>query len=303
MTLVCVRFHESYSRPRLTALADSRATYRRKDGGRKILSEKTVKLFVVPVRCYLPSSLKPSGVWTDPYFETVVGLGFCGDCFEALTIEALVRQELGVCVAHDGRPLQPSKEGLVNLVGEITRDFFNDHSEPSDRIVRMILFGFDARRPWIGRVSWDGPKGLTSVVEQACAESLVSIGETSVFEQQASNWRTRILRHKETLRAEGGASANEDASFEHDKAVAHHDVAEKKAVEEQMLRRIESEFAESIGGVMQRLELMMDGDEICAAFSQDDRPFRAGNSFTLASEGPLVPTPTVEQAGLYRGKR
>lgn len=45
MTLVCVRFEKSFGVPRLTALADTRASSRREDGSFKTISDTTVKLF------------------------------------------------------------------------------------------------------------------------------------------------------------------------------------------------------------------------------------------------------------------
>jgi hypothetical protein len=46
------RLAESYSTPRLTALADTRATVPAKDGSRTPVTDTTVKLFAIPVRCY-----------------------------------------------------------------------------------------------------------------------------------------------------------------------------------------------------------------------------------------------------------
>jgi len=75
MTLVCVRLEESFGVARITALADTRASIHRGDGTFKTVSDTTTKLFAVPVRCY-PLNLAPViGAWTDPYFETMIGLG------------------------------------------------------------------------------------------------------------------------------------------------------------------------------------------------------------------------------------
>lgn len=45
-----------------------------------------------------------------------------------------------------------------------------------------------------------------------------------------------------------------------------------------MLHQIESEFVDSIGGVLQRLELGLEGRKVVAGFTQDDRSYLDGAS-------------------------
>jgi hypothetical protein len=228
MTLVCVRVDESYSTPRLTALADTRATVPGTDGSQITLTDTTVKLFAIPVRCYTPDTLTPViGAWCDPYYETMIGLGFSGNCLEALTVVAHVTQSLGALVATTGDPL-PCKEGLVNLIAKTTESFFDNHSGQGNPILQMIVFGFDHDRPWIGKVSWDSKQKLKSEVDWADANALVSIGDSADFERHAREWQRRIENHKARVAARPGESSDADTAFERAKGVNLHDVASKK---------------------------------------------------------------------------
>ncbi len=298
MTLVCVRFDESYSTPRLTALADTRATVPATDGSRIAVTDTTVKLFAIPVRCYsiAPDTLTPViGAWRDPYFETKIGLGFSGSCFEALTIVAHVMRSLGALgTATADHPL-PCKEGLVNLIAKITENYFANHSGQGNPTVRMVVFGFDQSRPWIGKVSWDGKNKIKSQVDWADANTLVCVGDTDAFERPARQWRRRIQKRKASVAA--GRPVDGDMEFDRAEEISRLEMADKKIVEEEMLKQIESELVRGIGGVLQRLELGLDGDQIVAGFTQDDRPYLEGASVSVAKDALLGPIPIVEKMG------
>jgi hypothetical protein len=85
--------------------------------------------------------------------------------------------------------------------------------------------------------------------------------------------------------------------FDRAEEISRLEMADKKIVEEEMLKQIESEFVRGIGGVLQRLELGLDGDQIVAGFTQDDRPNVEGASVSVAKDALLGPTPIVEKMG------
>ena len=299
MTLVCVRLDESYSTLRLTALADTRASVPRPDRSRKTISDTTVKLFAVPVRCYTPDCLKPvTSAWCNPYFETLIGLGFSGSCFEGLTIVAHITQSLGALLAPDGGKPVPIGEGLVNLIAELTKGYFAKHSQDGNPIVQIVVFGFSDERPWVGKISWDTKSELNQEFDWATAKTLVCVGEPGLFEQYAQKLRTKIQNHKAQLNRRTGAAATKDnEAYLPELESARHDVADKKVVEEAMLKNIETKFVEGIGGVLQRLELSLDGHDVFAGFTRDDRPYLDGSSTTVAGDAVLTPVPIVEKMG------
>lgn len=304
MTLVCVRIDNSFSTRRLTALADTRASFRRTDGSWKTLSDTTTKLFALPVRCFEADNLvSVIGAWKDPYFESQVGLGFSGSCFEALTIIAHISHSLSALVAPNGDELTPTKEGLVHLIEKITGAYFAAHSGDGNPSVSMLVFGFEDGKPWIGKIVGSAGSNAQSHVSFADDDSLESTGQGAVFEQRASEWRRRIKKHKNQLRRQGQSKDDSDAAFEHELSQARHDIAEKKSTEEEMLLRIESEFAKGIGGVLQRLELGLDGDKVVAGFTQDDRSYLSDVSFSVTLHGHLGPIPIVEKMGRQIRKR
>jgi hypothetical protein len=184
----------------------------------------------------------------------------------------------------------------VNLVSKLCESYFAQHSGEGNPILLLVLFGFEAGKPWIAKVTWDRQTGVQSAAEWATDSTLVTVGQDQLFRQYAEDWRTRIQRHKEDV-AKKIPPATDDATFEQQLEISRHDVAERKSVEEEMLRGIESEFAASIGGVLQRLELGMEDGRVVAGFTHDDRPYLDGASYTVTPGTVLAPIPIVEKMG------
>jgi len=297
MTLVCVRLEKSFGLPRITALADTRATIRRPDGSLKTVSDTTTKLFAISVRCYKLDSIAPvTGAWTNPYFETTIGLGFSGSCFEALTVIAHISQSLSALVAPDeGEPI-PVRDGLVNLIAKLCESYFGQHSGDGDPLLLLLVFGFDDDKPWIGRISWDKASGLQSSAVWATDDTLETVGQDPLFQQHANNWRTRIQKHRDSL-SQKPVAATPDAPFDRALELARHELAERKSTEEEMLEQIESEFVAGIGGVLQRLELAVEGGRVFAGFTQDARNYLDGAYYSVAPNALLGPIPIVEKMG------
>ena len=123
-----------------------------------------------------------------------------------------------------------------------------------------------------------------------------TIGQDSLFQQRANDWRERIQKHRREV-AEKPVPMTADQIFERDLEGARHDLAERKATEEEMLSQLESEFADSIGGVMQRLELAVYEGDVVAGFTRDDRNYLDGASYSVAPDTLLGPIPIVEKMG------
>jgi hypothetical protein len=121
------------------------------------------------------------------------------------------------------------------------------------------------------------------------------VGDTDAFERPARQWRRRIQKRKASVAA--GRPVDGDMEFDRAEEISRLEMADKKIVEEEMLKQIESEFVRGIGGVLQRLELGLDGDQIVAGFTQDDRPNVEGASVSVAKDALLGPTPIVEKMG------
>lgn len=297
MTLVCVRLEKSFGLPRLTALADTRASIRQTNGTFKTVSDTTEKLFAIAVRCHSIDGLAPVvGAWTNPYFETTIGLGFSGSCFEALTLVAHFSKSLASLVAPNGDAPRPTGEGLLNLLTKLCESYFAEHSGDTDPVVRFLVFGFDIEQPWIGRVAYSKRSGTTSSFILADENTLETIGQDAGFTQRAHEWRNRISKHREEVSSKPLRS-HPDAFFDRELELARHDVAEKKATEEEMLLKIDSELMESIGGVLQRLELSAHDGQVQAGFTRDDRDYLNGACFSVAPDTHLGPVPIVQRMG------
>lgn len=297
MTLVCVRMEDSFGVSRITALADTRASIRRDDGTFKTVSDTTTKLFAVPVRCYRIENLTPVvGAWVDPYFETQIGLGFSGSCFEALTVIALISQSLSALVAPDGDEPLPIRDGLVDLIAKHCETYFQGHSGDGKPIFFLLAFGFERDKPWVAKFTASKEDGIESNAVWADKNTLETVGQDKLFQQYAGDWRTRIQKHQRQVSAKK-AESTADGSFEKSLEVARHDVAERKIIEEKILSDIESEFVASIGGVLQRLELSIYGNRVVSGFTRDDRPYMLGTTFSVAPGTRLGPIPIIEKMG------
>jgi hypothetical protein len=64
-----------------------------------------------------------------------------------------------------------------------------------------------------------------------------------------------------------------------------------------MLKRIESEISQGIGGVLQRMELGLYRNKVVAGFTQDDRPYLEGSRFLVSPIAELGPMPVSELMG------
>lgn len=297
MTLICVRLDKSFSTTRMVALADSRASIRRDDGSWKVVSDTTTKLFALPVRCYDPDHLTPIlGAWRDPYHECIVGLGFAGSCFEALTIVAALSNALVALCDVDSNYPTPTGQGILSVAEHLTRNYFQGHSGDGAPKVLFLLFGFEGHQPWIGRI--EGSKAaVTSKFTWATEVTLETVGVSDLFNQYAAKWRTTIQKHRVKASTKVRETNSDDRDFEKNLELSRHDTAEKKIVEEEMLDCIEREYLDSIGGVLQKLEIAEQNGAVRYAFTRDDRPYLDAGSASASHSALLVPIEIVERMG------
>src|ERR1700688_4456182 len=108
MTIVCCWLDNSYSRKRITAIADARASSSSSKTESTTLNDNTTKLFPTVVNCYALDNLDfQTSTWKDPYFSTEIGLGFAGSCYEALSIIALYQRCVSQLVVDGATPNRP----------------------------------------------------------------------------------------------------------------------------------------------------------------------------------------------------
>jgi len=263
----------------------------------EVVSDTTAKLFALPVRCYGPNLTPILGAWTDPYFQTMIGLGFSGSCFEALTVIAHVGRALSALVAPEGDTPLPTKEGLVQLISELCGRYFHAHSGFAKPYLTFLVFGFEEGRPWIGTITCDKHNGPKSSVEWAGDDTLVTVGQDDKFRAHAEDWRNRILKHRAGVEKKAPQDT-EDGVFEKELAAAKAGIAEQKWTEAHMLQQIDTLSVELIGGVLQRLELAEENGVVYAAFTHDDRDYLGDTSVSVANGALLGPIPIVQKMGL-----
>src|SRR5262249_734372 len=149
---------------------------------------------------------------------------------------------------------------------------FRFHTGDGDPILLLLVFGYDGDAPWIGKVTYSKSKGVQQTYAWATENTLETVGDSALFRQHADELRRRIEKHRETI-SKRPVQPTADASFERHFEVENHGLAERKSTEEEMLCQIEADFAKSIGGVLHRLELTVEGGRVVAGFTQDDRKY------------------------------
>jgi hypothetical protein len=267
MTLVCCWVDDSYGRNRITAVADSRAADLRNDEWHP-QSDQTVKLFRISVQCHRLDDLdRDTGSWRTPYYRTEVGIGFAGYCFEAMTIITLFIRAMDQLVSQADEP-RPHPDAMARILTRIVTDYFAGHTNREAQHVQFLLFGFWAEQPWIARVGYvpDGPTSVTPV-QPLLANQVHAIGDGgAAFTASTQETLDRISKHARDLRQDGGHT-----DFEHDLEQAKRRDVAKKVVEENVLAKIESEFARTVGGFLQKLEVYPTGDSAVVAYTRESR--------------------------------
>lgn len=289
MTVVCCWFDESYGLNRIAALADTRATSCDTDGLVTVHNETTMKLFRIRISCHSLAGLDlRTGAWTDPYYSTEIGIGFSGYCFEGLTIIALASRCLEHLVASEGpaKPI-PNALGITNVLKEVVSRFFETHTSPSSQWVDFLVFGFHSEiesKPWLYQISHRPKSGVTSCLLPLTETDFHVVGSIQTegpYKSAITDLRSRIDSHKKRLKLRPTA---DNPGFELDLETARHEVAGKKAIEHETLLWMENEFAVSVGGQLQKMELYEECGSGVATFTN-----HAGGSIFNAL--PLVALP------------
>ena len=275
MTIACAWWDESDGLKRITAIADARAAVEKTKGLWEPLSDRTVKLFAVDVRCHeLENGLDTNrgGAWVNPYYETQIGIAFAGYCFEALTIIAIVSRYLA-SLSTEGTQSKPQPQDIARFISEIVARYLNSHKEPEHQSVQYLVFGFapGTNRPWLAELKYRKGKKLKDEFHADFGKEgeLFVIGDADICEEIVGQ---RILKdiRKRAARLEEGSGP--DAAFEYEVEMARMDNAEKKAIEEMVLKKINSQYSRTVGGNLQKLEVHTAGESAVTSFT-DDRNF------------------------------
>jgi|GEM_PF-4311881 len=237
------------------------------------LQEETIKLFRVPVRCYAMSNLDlHTGTYKDPYFKTDLGLAFAGDCFQAQSIvNAFLRAVSQLVVVGDGQP-RPSATGLVRLLREIAQNWLSTYRLAVPDI-QLLLFGYSPQNslPWAARLKWPqviGPNG-DQFEEPLRDTSVFIIGAEAKPEGIAYAAELRDLFMKKTGKL--NLAELRKAGFEPDLEAAKLLNADRMLIEDDVASLLMAHAHTTIGGVMQKVEVIPVGGETCTvAFSTDD---------------------------------
>jgi hypothetical protein len=275
MTIACAWWDESDGLQRITAIADARAAVEKKKNEWEPLSDLTLKLFAIEVRCHeLERGLDTcrGGSWTKPYYVTQIGISFAGYCFEALTIIAIISRYLA-SLATAGAPTKPQPNDIAKFISEIVARYFKTHNQTAHQTVQFLIFGFapDTNLPWLAELDYRKGAKVKEEFHSTFGKEgeLFCIGDLNICHEISGR---RILKDIRKHAAGLKEGSGPDGSFEYEVEKARMNIAEKKAVEEMVLEKINSRFTTTVGGNLQKIELHMAEESAVASFT-DDRNF------------------------------
>jgi hypothetical protein len=276
MTVVCCWWGNPYGRERITLLADTRAAVEVKKDVWKPLDETTTKLFRVPLVCHdLMNFDRDTGALGTPYFETSVAIGFAGYCFEALTIIAHVVRCFGEMVAYEGGTPRPCPEGIAELIRTIVERYFAQHKNRDHQVVDFLAVGFSPvdGKPWGFKIRYRPATGSTMKRLTMGIDDFYVIGSMAVDDPTFRDGITELRQHIEAHRRELETRRDLYQGFELELEKARHDLAEKKIIEDETRKKIDNPYAERVGGILQKMEVLRGDDETTIiSFTRDDRP-------------------------------
>jgi hypothetical protein len=202
---------QSYSRERITAIADARASFKDASGRWHVLAQTTTKLLPVTVRCHRLSDFDPAtSRLAKPYRTTEVVIGYAGYCFEALSIIEMMRRCCGQLLTTSSDAPVAGGEGLANLLATLTDRYFSHHRLPSQQAVEMAMVGFSLEaEPWIATLKHShSTKTALDYRSSMDAEELFVIGDgisaqaRCVRESQShsAGWTWMSIRRQRAIR-------------------------------------------------------------------------------------------------------
>lgn len=275
MTVVCCWLDDSYSRRRITAIADSRAATKKNEEWVP-LNEVTTKLYRLRVTCYRMSGLDTmNGTWVEPYYTTEIGIGFAGYCFEAMSIIALYQRCVEQLVAVGDDLPKPESDKLIQMLTEIATRWFNGHQSANEREVQFLLFGFSPvdGEPWAGKVVRLKAKApsvteYSQPLDEQSVYSVGDVGQQKRLTKALAKIRKRIQKHAEVVRKGKGAKERNARELE----IARHSSADKKSIEQLVLDEMNNESNPTVGGVLHKMEVVAcAGNRGLVTFSRNDQ--------------------------------
>ncbi|MDR7334324.1 hypothetical protein [Roseateles asaccharophilus] len=274
MTIAYCWLDRSWSRERITAVADSRISRQDANGDWVSMQNETIKLFRVPVRCYSMDTLDyTTATWRNPYFETELGLAFAGDCTEALSIaNSFIRAVSQLVVDGPTRP-KPEPAKLYQMLTDAGTHWLSSYARPKPAQVQFLLFGYSDEdpRPWAGRLAWphiSGPNG-NQFEHPIRDDSIFVIGaHTSPVGDDFAQKLRRLFQKKAGKKM--NVAELRKAGIEPDLERAKLLSADSMRIEDDIASLLMSATEVTIGGTMQKLEVFpeLEGRAV-VSFSRD----------------------------------
>jgi hypothetical protein len=224
-------------------------------------------------------------------------MGFSGTCFDAMSIIALYRRCLEQLVFVGDTLVRPEPVRLLEILQEITNRWFKESPTSKNVEVYFLVFGYSPidGRPWAGKVGRGRAESaklieISNPLEPQEFYCAGDVGERRTFKRAIDDIRKRIQRHAKRLRP--GNSF--DARMAQELEAARHESADKKSIEKLVFHEIRKASNETVGGVVQKLEVVLSDNYSCvAAFSRDDQDYILDN-LPPAANG-LTYVPVVEK--------
>jgi hypothetical protein len=175
--------------------------------------------------------------------------------------------------------------------------YLKTHTKTKAQSFQFLIFGFgsETQSPWLAELSYrEGVKTKKAFHASFGGEGeLFAIGDGDICHAIAGNRILNLIRRRAEDLTEGTGS---DAKFEHDREQGRLKIAERKAIEDMVLEKINSVHAKTVGGSIQKLELHVHGDAAVSSYT-DDRHLDFADSLPQLNRSGLGYVPIGEMMG------
>jgi hypothetical protein len=260
--------------------------FAKRSGKHITITDQTTKLFYAPISCVEGHPISPIGAtegFPEPYFKTAIGLAFCGTITEGLSVIALIQQQVSTLWApSDDRP-RPGREPVMDALEGLVRSYFASHNKHQDPYLDLLAFGFDDEGPWSGKIEARKTGKVTAYPPTGPATQL--LGDWSSFSRQ-STARDDFMRRRLANR---GWRRKRDGREPVELEVMRLKLGLAKLTEQRVLQVLRLDAAGSVGGVLQRLEIGLNGQQVVHCFTHDAHKYSTAGEVSVSSQGLLIP--------------
>ncbi|PKR50425.1 hypothetical protein [Thalassospira marina] len=192
-----------------------------------------------------------------PYYETEFGVGYAGNCFQALNVIGNARKVFQHLIDLNSKNAKPSHSDIIRTFSSIFDEFIQSHSGKSNIAIDFLIFGYCPQSPsipWLYKLSHRPRKKLEVTKLQINNNEIHGIGDALNNGSLVNKLKTvrRSFRRK-FLKLKFYNNFEKEVFFEKMK------VAQNNVTEKYIRNHIKNNKNKTVGGDIEKMELYNTG--------------------------------------------